>query len=166
ERHREEPLLGVAALDASVNVEEGAALPAGERDDPAWPLDHVERARLVLRLRDVDGLGEARGDLAKLVGGALRLSGGPKNEGGETPTTTRYPRCAHLRALTSRTEFGWRQDVQDLSSTRRSSSSLPGWRIASTWSPGCSSVEPIALSDLPLRVIEISREPWGSFSLS
>ena len=44
-------------------------------------------------------------------------------------------------------------------STRRSSSSLPGSRIASTESPGSSCIESSGTSALPLRTIEITREP-------
>jgi len=47
-------------------------------------------------------------------------------------------------------------------STRRSSSSFPGWRIASTWSPAWSSVDPSAISARPFRITEISLAPSGS----
>src|SRR5258705_5817133 len=42
-----------------------------------------------------------------------------------------------------------------LSKTLRSSSSLPGSRIASTWSPGWSVVDPTAISAWPPRITEI-----------
>ena len=48
----------------------------------------------------------------------------------------------------------------------RSSSSLPGCRMASTWSPGLSSVYPTAISALPSRITEMRRAPSGSRSFS
>ena len=48
--------------------------------------------------------------------------------------------------------------------TRRSSSSLPGSRIASTWSPAWSCVSSSGISALPSRTTEISRAPSGSLS--
>ena len=47
------------------------------------------------------------------------------------------------------------------SRTRRSSSSLPGSRIASTWSPTWSSVSESGISAWPPRMTEISRDPLG-----
>ena len=44
---------------------------------------------------------------------------------------------------------------------RRSSSSLPGSRIASTWSPACSWVSSSGISALPFRTTEIRRAPSG-----
>jgi hypothetical protein len=41
---------------------------------------------------------------------------------------------------------------------------LPGCRIASSWSPAASTVEPIAISACPFRITEISRDPSGSSS--
>ena len=48
--------------------------------------------------------------------------------------------------------------------TPRSSSSAPGSRIASTWSPRRSSVEPTAISALPSRITEMRRAVSGSWS--
>ena len=52
-----------------------------------------------------------------------------------------------------------------LTRTRRSSSSLPGSRIASTESPGSSCIVSSGISALPLRTTEIRREPCGSCDL-
>jgi hypothetical protein len=76
ERHREQALLDVAALDAAADVEEGPPLPAREHDDPACPLDHVEPVRLALRLRHVDRLGEAGSHLPEAVFGPVRAAAG------------------------------------------------------------------------------------------
>src|SRR5262249_41918056 len=49
-----------------------------------------------------------------------------------------------------------------LTRTRRSSSSLPGSRIASTESPGTSCIVSSGIDALPLRTTEITRDPGGS----
>ncbi len=83
ERNREQSLLRVAAFDPAADVEKGAPLAAGEADDPPWALDDVEAAGLTLRLRQVDRLVEAGGNLPEAVFGALRTAGGRRHQRGE-----------------------------------------------------------------------------------
>src|SRR4029079_8896768 len=153
ERHREQPLLA-AEGDAVADVEErlGLQLAVDEHADHAGLLDDVELRRLAARLRDVHGVVEPARDRAQahlLHGrrGALAARGTRQRHRDQDEQD---PREAH----------------HVLSRTLRNSSSLPGCRIASTWSPGCSSVEPTAISERPLRMIEIRREPSGRLSFS
>src|SRR5262249_10836118 len=74
EGDRQQPLLGVAAFHPAADVEKGTPLAAGERHDAARPLDHVEAPGLALRLRDIDGLVEAGGDLPEGVAGTLDVA--------------------------------------------------------------------------------------------
>src|SRR5215217_7620265 len=156
ERDRQQPLLASAA-DPAADVEERlrAQPPVHHDADHARLLDDVQLPRFAARLRHVDRRVEAGDEraqaqlLALLLGrrGALAAGGARqrhRDDRGDDPERSH----------------------QLLSKTLRSSSSLPGCRIASTWSPAWSSVEPTAISERPLRMIEIRREPSGRSSFS
>ena len=79
-----------------------------------------------------------------------RQRGGPRQgDWGGRATHRSHGSCLRCRTLAV------------YSSARRSSSSLPGSRIASTWSPISSWVSSSGISALPARTTEISRAPSG-----
>src|SRR5215210_2626573 len=150
ERDREQALLPARA-DAAADVEERrrAQLPVHEHPDHARLLDDVELSPFAARRAHEDRRVEpgSEGPQAQLRLLASPASGSRQRGGDECHDD---PEATH----------------QLLSRTLLNSSSFPGWRMARTWSPGSSSVEPTAISERPLRMIEIRREPLGRSSCS
>src|SRR5512132_1367995 len=156
ERDREQALLAATPHDpADVQERLRAQLAVLKHEDQARLLDHVELPGLAARRADEDRLVQA---------------------GCERPETHLFLALGRSRAGLAAGSTGQRhreereQDPERahhfLRRTLRNSSSLPGWRIAKTWSPGCSSVEPTAISERPFRMSEISRDPSGRSSFS
>src|SRR4029453_10530488 len=156
ERHREQALLA-AAPDPAADVQERPRLQPAVHDDSddAVLLDDVQLPGLAPKPGHVDRRVETGDERAhaQLLPLRLRRRGALAAGGaGQRHSGNRDDRSEPAHQLLSR--------------TLRNSSSLPGCRIANTWSPGCSSVAPTAISERPLRMTEIRREPSGRSSFS
>src|SRR5581483_448344 len=145
EDDRKQPLLA-AARDLAAKVEERPRLEAAALDDPDRPrlLDDVQPLRLRRDAGDVGRRREAGEQQRRLRRGRGRLlARGDRDRAGDGGEAGEHA-------------------GQVLKRTRRSSSSLPGGRIASTWWPTSSRVVPSAISNWPFRLTEIRRDPSGS----
>src|SRR6185437_13143015 len=166
ERHRQQALFA-AAHDEAPDVEERARDLAVANDaDGAGLLDDVERVGIAWRGGHVDRGVEPAQVGSERVGRRHLLQLVPN-------VRVVVPREGQLQVAAVEVH-GKKGDYyapdgeghQRRRRTRRSSSSFPDSRIASTWSPAWSTVEPTAISARPSRITEMSREPSGSDSAS
>ena len=136
---------------------QGRAQPRGDQQRH-HRIDPLAQPVAVVRAADVQAVAAQALDVAvhRRPGGAERVGEGlPRHpgvagldEGGEDPLAALGRLGAHLRRHRP-------------SRILRTSSSRPGSRMASTWSPAARTVAPTAISAVPSRTTEIRREPVG-----